>query len=137
MTWTWMTEALKAVFKGAAPIMESGRALDGGLLRPHAAPAPSRHRHRPARSTPAQVLTPVRGRTDAVCPSCEASLGQMPDHKMRCPHCAKLIYVRTRPADLQRILVTKADLPSLRAQWALLHPAIQPRPEEPALSRGE
>jgi len=57
------------------------------------------------------------GRTDAVCPYCEAVLPKKPGRKAKCPSCSSFIYVRTRPSDRQRVLVTQTDLARIEAQW--------------------
>lgn len=123
----WMAKVLRAIF--------GVNSLVAG--REHAQLARSRvlipsqrigsQKPRPARallSAPAQPQagTDGIGRTDPVCPSCELHLGRMPEHKTRCPRCAKLLYVRTRPTDLQRVLLTKAELPAIRDQWARVRP---------------
>ena len=65
-------------------------------------------------------LTPI-GRTDAVCPYCDAPLAKMPGRKKKCPACSQYIYIRTRPLDRQRVLLTESELPAIEAQWAGNH----------------
>ena len=45
--------------------------------------------------------------SDTSCPYCNMLLGSMPQRKMKCPSCGQYIFVRTRPSDRQRILVTE------------------------------
>lgn len=41
------------------------------------------------------------------CPYCNAPLNPVPQRKKKCPSCGKFIFVRTRPSDRQRVLVTE------------------------------
>jgi DNA-directed RNA polymerase subunit RPC12/RpoP len=50
------------------------------------------------------------GNLDAVCPYCGKSLEKKPGRKKKCPHCGKYIYVRTRPSDGKRVLVTVGQM---------------------------
>jgi hypothetical protein len=52
---------------------------------------------------------------DAKCPYCNTPLDPVPTRKKKCPSCGEFIYVRTRPSDNQRILVTEEDAKSLDA----------------------
>ncbi|MHC3130322.1 MAG: hypothetical protein IBV52_09640 [Candidatus Bathyarchaeota archaeon] len=52
---------------------------------------------------------------DTKCPYCNASLYPVPTRKKKCPSCGEFIYVRTRPSDRQRILVTDEEAKSLDA----------------------
>jgi DNA-directed RNA polymerase subunit RPC12/RpoP len=52
---------------------------------------------------------------DTRCPYCSAPLDTAPARKKKCPSCGQFIYVRTRPSDNQRILVTEEDAKSLDA----------------------
>ena len=43
------------------------------------------------------------------CPYCHLALKKIPGAKTKCPHCARSIFVRTRPEDFSRVLVTRAE----------------------------
>ncbi len=51
------------------------------------------------------------GNIDPFCPYCQRELEKKPLSKKKCPCCGKDIYVRTRPSDRKRILVTLDQLP--------------------------
>ena len=74
----------------------------------------------PSRTATSRALTPI-GRTDSSCPYCGATLAKRPSRKAKCPHCSTFVYVRTRPLDRQRVLLTESDLPTLEAQWAQIN----------------
>lgn len=61
------------------------------------------------------------GNPDPICPHCSRLLNTMPGRKKKCPYCANFIYVRTRPADRKRVLVTEADSREVERQWELEH----------------
>ncbi len=82
-------------------------------------------RHRPDATTSVQeksramtLESPV-GNTEPVCPHCELSLEKMPARKKRCPRCGKYIYVRTRPADRVKVLVTEEQAAVIEQQWGI------------------
>lgn len=58
------------------------------------------------------------GETDAICPYCHAQLAKKPGRKAKCPTCGNYIYVRTRPLDRQRVLVTENECELIERQWA-------------------
>lgn len=53
----------------------------------------------------------------AKCPYCQKELPKFPGRKTKCPHCSNFIYVRTRPSDRQRILVTQEQAEELEKEW--------------------
>jgi SPP1 gp7 family putative phage head morphogenesis protein len=57
------------------------------------------------------------GNTEAVCPYCAKPLEKMPGRKTKCPFCANFMYVRTRPADKKRVIVTEQDAAKINEQW--------------------
>jgi hypothetical protein len=61
----------------------------------------------------------VVGETDPICPCCEIALERMPGRKKKCPGCGEFIYVRTRPSDRQRILITEEQIPLIEELWAI------------------
>lgn len=61
------------------------------------------------------------GNTDPICPYCSQTLDKMPGRKKKCPHCGNYIYVRTRPSDNKRVLVTEQDAAKIDEQWMMEH----------------
>ena len=57
------------------------------------------------------------GNTEPVCPYCTKPLEKMPGRKAKCPFCANFMYVRTRPADKKRVIVTEQDAAKIEEQW--------------------
>ncbi|PJA02487.1 hypothetical protein COX73_00525 [bacterium (Candidatus Gribaldobacteria) CG_4_10_14_0_2_um_filter_36_18] len=51
------------------------------------------------------------------CPYCKKELLKFPTRKTRCSYCDNFIYVRTRPSDRQRILVTEKGIKELKKEW--------------------
>jgi hypothetical protein len=43
------------------------------------------------------------------CPYCGSNLAKRPTRKTKCPNCGEFIYVRTRPIDRQKVLLTHKD----------------------------
>jgi uncharacterized Zn finger protein (UPF0148 family) len=63
------------------------------------------------------TLTAI-GRLDNTCPNCGVVLALRPGRKTKCPHCGNFIFVRTRPFDRQRVLVTEEQARVLEAEWS-------------------
>jgi len=59
------------------------------------------------------------GNTEPVCPYCAKPLDKMPGRKIKCPFCANYMYVRTRPADKKKVVVTKQDAAKIDEQWKI------------------
>lgn len=59
------------------------------------------------------------GNPDAVCPYCNAELSKKPGRKKKCPHCGNYIYVKTRPIDGERVLVTAKQREQLEREWTI------------------
>lgn len=57
------------------------------------------------------------GNIEPVCPYCALFLDKMPSRKTKCPFCANYMYVRTRPADKNRVVVTEQDAAKIDEQW--------------------
>jgi hypothetical protein len=57
------------------------------------------------------------GNTEPVCPYCAKPLDKMPRRKTKCPFCANYMYVRTRPSDKKRVVVTEQDAVKIEKQW--------------------
>ena len=60
------------------------------------------------------------GNTDAVCPHCDQHLDKMPGRKKKCPHCGEFMFVRTRPSDKKRVLVTLNQAEQIEEQWSIV-----------------
>jgi len=56
----------------------------------------------------------------AECPYCHQSLSKVPGSKTKCPHCGKFMFVRTRPKDNARIIVTKDEVDKIDEEWAIV-----------------
>ncbi|MFH1609813.1 MAG: hypothetical protein ABID40_04205 [Candidatus Bipolaricaulota bacterium] len=63
--------------------------------------------------------SPLIGNSEPVCPYCSHRLDRMPSRKSRCPACGNHFYVRTRPADRKRVLVTEAGAAEIEEVWAI------------------
>jgi len=63
-----------------------------------------------------QNLTEI-GNIDSICPYCSVAIIKKPLRKSKCPHCRQYIYVRTRPIDKQRVLVTLDQASEIEVQW--------------------
>jgi len=59
------------------------------------------------------------GNTEPVCPCCAKPLDKMPGRKTKCPFCANYMYIRTRPADKKRVVVTEQDAAKIDEQWKI------------------
>lgn len=65
-------------------------------------------------------LKPI-GNVDSNCPNCNTFLKKRPGRKAQCPYCGEFIYVRTRPNDNQRVLVTKYQTEKIEEQWSIVN----------------
>ena len=57
------------------------------------------------------------GSTEAICPYCFQMLKKFPGRKTKCPHCSEYMYIRTRPSDLLKVVVTKEQAKKIEWQW--------------------
>jgi len=55
-----------------------------------------------------------------VCPYCSTPLKKRPAKKTQCPSCREFMYVRTRPKDNMRVLVTKVQAETVDEQWRIV-----------------
>ena len=60
------------------------------------------------------------GRLDGACPYCGESLAKRPERKTVCPSCRNAIYVRMRPFDRERVLLTEQQASKIEAEWTAL-----------------
>lgn len=51
------------------------------------------------------------------CPYCSFILKDRPSRKKKCPNCENYIYVRVRPLDRKKVLLTKEQSDELEKQW--------------------
>jgi hypothetical protein len=51
------------------------------------------------------------------CPHCGFKLDKIPSRKNKCISCGKYIYVRTRPQDKKKVLVTEEEAKQIDIQW--------------------
>lgn len=56
----------------------------------------------------------------AECPNCHKALSKIPGAKTKCPHCSEYIFVRTRPKDNARVVVTKAEADKIDEEWSIV-----------------
>ncbi len=56
----------------------------------------------------------------AECPNCHNALSKIPGAKTKCPHCGECMFVRTRPKDNARIVVTKAEADKIDEEWSII-----------------
>jgi len=68
------------------------------------------------------------GRLDDVCPNCGTALAKRPGSKTKCQRCGGLIFVRTRPFDRKRVLLTEVQAKIVEAEWEQYLQSRHPRP---------
>ena len=54
-----------------------------------------------------------------LCPYCGASLKKLPQRKTLCPSCKESIYIRSRPADRKKRLVTQEQADEIEEEWTI------------------
>jgi hypothetical protein len=72
---------------------------------------------------------PRREPTDlrkAECPYCFQALKKIPGAKTMCPHCSCFMFVRTRPEDFSRVVVTSAEAARIETDFQILAGAREP-----------
>lgn len=79
--------------------------------------APQSTQERAQDGEPAQPAPATSNEVSARCPYCSGPLDKMPGRKKKCPHCDQYMYVRTRPSDRQRVVVTEAGADEIDSQW--------------------
>lgn len=52
-----------------------------------------------------------------ICPYCSKKLDSVPSKKKKCKDCGQYIYVRTRPEDRKKVLVTEKQKDEIELQW--------------------
>lgn len=74
----------------------------------------------------------ILGTLSQVCPYCKTALPRMPARKTKCQSCGNFIFVRTRPQDEKKVLLTAAEAEQLEQQWVKQYemaPVISERPQ--------
>jgi hypothetical protein len=61
------------------------------------------------------------------CPYCKKPLARLAERKTRCPHCRGFMYVRTRPEDRARVVVTEIEARAIDQDWQIVGNAREPR----------
>ena len=56
----------------------------------------------------------------AECPYCKQVLSKIPGAKTKCPHCGEFMFVRTRPKDNVRVVVTKNEADKIDEDWTIV-----------------
>jgi DNA-directed RNA polymerase subunit RPC12/RpoP len=59
------------------------------------------------------------GNVEPVCPNCGKAIESKPSRKKKCPECGKFMFVRTRPSDNKKVLVTEAQAEVIEEQWSI------------------
>lgn len=54
------------------------------------------------------------------CPYCHKTLEKIPGKKTQCPHCGEFMFVRTRPKDNARVVVTKQEADKIEEEWSIV-----------------
>jgi hypothetical protein len=65
------------------------------------------------------------GNTEPICPYCSSSLDKMPGRKKQCPNCGNFMYVRTRPIDGKKVVITKHAIGQVENLWTMLYDVRQ------------
>lgn len=60
------------------------------------------------------------GNVEPNCPHCGVLLEKKPTQKKKCPNCRENIFIRTRPDDREKVLVTEEQAFEIDAQWKRL-----------------
>ena len=79
-----------------------------------------------------KILMRAYGRTDSNCPCCSAQFARRPIAKTKCKNCQRYIFVRTRPTDSERVLLTEEDAEQVAMQWATIRGGLDYYLEEKA-----
>jgi hypothetical protein len=80
-----------------------------------------REASKPPRPTPSPrpALSEI-GRLDSACPACGEALARRPERKTICPQCGAAIFVRMRPFDRKRVLLTEPQASKIEVEWTAL-----------------
>lgn len=64
---------------------------------------------------------PSIGQIEPICPYCNKILKKRPSIKTQCPHCKQPIFVKDRPSDLKKTLLTATQKEAIEEQWAIVY----------------
>ena len=64
-----------------------------------------------------QIAHDKIGNIESICPHCNHALEKRPSRKTKCVHCGNYIFVRTRPIDKKKVLVTEEQAGEIDIQW--------------------
>lgn len=56
--------------------------------------------------------------SETLCPHCGSAFDRPPQRKTKCKSCGNVVFVRTRPKDRQRVLVTPEQAAALEEEWS-------------------
>ncbi len=56
----------------------------------------------------------------AECPYCHRILSKIPAKKTRCPYCGEFMFVRTKPKENYRLVVTKQEADQIDEDWSII-----------------
>jgi len=59
--------------------------------------------------------------SETLCPHCGSAFEKPPQRKTKCKSCGNAVFVRTRPSDRQRVVVTPAQAAALEDEWSQKH----------------
>jgi len=62
----------------------------------------------------------------AKCPYCQKTLSKIPGAKTKCPQCHQFMYVRTRPSDYARAVVTAKDAKKIEMDYGIISGSREP-----------
>ena len=68
------------------------------------------------------------GNADPVCPQCSSRFEKMPAKKKKCPHCGNFVYVRTRPFDRKKVLLSKEQVDQIESLWMMINDTLRLHP---------
>jgi len=54
---------------------------------------------------------------EARCPHCHETLSKVPSRKSECPHCGQTLFIRTRPSDREKVIVTEEETQAVEQAW--------------------
>ncbi len=57
----------------------------------------------------------------AECLYCNEVLVKIPGAKTKCPHCGKFMFVRTRPKDNARVVITESEADKIDKEWSIVN----------------
>lgn len=65
-------------------------------------------------------ITNNQDQRKAECPYCNITLKKIPGAKTKCPNCGEFMFVRTRPKDQNRVIVTKTEADKIDEEWSII-----------------